>query len=308
MKNAIEVRLADLLTAGVKTRAGNRPEAVREYASILQDGGTLDAGVAFRDPDGKLWLAAGHHRKAAYESAGRPTMPCMVKEGGKWEAIEFGIQDNQKHRGERLTRQDREHNIRLVLSEKPAMSDRAIAGLCGVAPSTVGKYRGQIGQSHDRVGEDGRVYDVTNLASSPGAQPTSEPTGAEDHGVEPSEGDRCECGAPWESDGDGGHCPNCGQSHPTTPSLPNDLEDAVEPGHDEFLDRVETDGAGRPTKLVNVEDVFKSLGRLMRFVGELAEQYPGPWYAQVMALLNKANDLLTDLHETEFRIGLEETA
>ena len=56
-------------------------------------------------------------------------MPCEVRTGTVWDAIEFGIQDNLKHRGERLSNADRAHNIRLVLKTNVKLSNSAIAQL-----------------------------------------------------------------------------------------------------------------------------------------------------------------------------------
>jgi ParB-like chromosome segregation protein Spo0J len=152
-----DVALADITTDGMQTRASNRPEAVRDYADGIRAGEKFDAAVVYQDQDGTLRLAAGHHRRAAYETVGWTHMPCIVRRGDRWAAIQHGIEDNRRHRGERLTAADRRHNAELVLREQPGMSDRAIAELCGVSPSTVGKYRQsatvQIGQFIDPDGE-----------------------------------------------------------------------------------------------------------------------------------------------------------
>ena len=72
------------------------------------NGDKFDPAVVFDDGD-SIYLAAGHHRRAAYEKARCVEMPCIVKQGSKIEAIEYGVQDNLQHRGERLTNADKRH-------------------------------------------------------------------------------------------------------------------------------------------------------------------------------------------------------
>jgi ParB-like chromosome segregation protein Spo0J len=222
MEKVTKLPLKDILDEGVQTRESTRHEAVVEYASILRAGGKLDPAVVFKDEDGKIWLAAGHHRKAAHAAAKILKMPCIVKQGSRWDAIKFGIADNQKHRGERLTQEDRQHNARLVLVEQPQMSDRAIAKLCGVSPSSVGKHRNgltvQIGQSAKRVGADGRLYDVKKLSrKSRASAALKEPSAvAKEISLEPLEDDACpppcsKCGRSdlWETLADTWRCQHC---------------------------------------------------------------------------------------------------
>lgn len=157
-------------TEGVQTRKKLNPEAINDYAEVIKAGGTLDPPVLF--DDGKdFWLSAGHHRMAAYKMAGQTRMPCIVKHGSKWDAIAFGIKDDLAHKGERLSNADKRNAVEMVLKEKPEMSDRAVAELCGVNDKTVGRYRtnlqstAEIPQLANRVGKDGRTRDVSNIGS-----------------------------------------------------------------------------------------------------------------------------------------------
>ena len=157
----IQVGLDNIKVEGMETRAGIREAAVEDYEAVLESGGWLDPATVFITPDGEVLLAAGRHRYEAHRRAGYPRMPCLIRRGTQWDAIEFGIRDNAEHKGERLTAEDKRHNVQKVLEERPGMSDRAIAELCGVSASTVGKHRGatvQSGQSSERIGRDGRTY------------------------------------------------------------------------------------------------------------------------------------------------------
>jgi ParB-like chromosome segregation protein Spo0J len=161
--------IAELTTAGVETRCCLRQEAVDEFAGRIRAGEEMDPAVVYLDDGGKLYVAAGHHRKAAYAKAGEVRMPCVVRRGSQWDAIKFGIEDNQQHRGVRLSLEDKRHNVKQVLEQQPGMSDSAIASLCGVSPTTVGKYRGTLpnGKVTERIGRDGKTYDTCNLGRRP---------------------------------------------------------------------------------------------------------------------------------------------
>ncbi len=152
-----------------QTRANIDAGAVADYEHVLREGGELPAVVAFRDSDGTLRLSSGFHRRLAYSRAGRETIPTVVRDGGSWEALSFGVRDNAKHVGVRLSRQDRREAATRLLRERPNASDRAIAELAGMSPSTVGSIRATV-QLHSqavRVGKDGRAVDVSAIGKSP---------------------------------------------------------------------------------------------------------------------------------------------
>jgi hypothetical protein len=202
-----------------QTRANLRQPAIDEYAEMVRDGEPLDPAVVYRDGD-NYFLAAGFHRREAYRLAGKSEMPCMVKEGSKWAAIEAGIQDNRQHRGERLTLGDRRHNARLVLQMQPQLLDRQIADLVTLSHVTVGKYRGkleatgQIDQLEKRSGRDGkeRRQPVPKGVRTGQLATEQMPAEADDGTYDAA---HCGCGGEWVSDGHGQrYCEECKELHP----------------------------------------------------------------------------------------------
>jgi hypothetical protein len=167
-KTVTQVPLHKIQIDRTKTRASTRFQAVAEYAELISSGIDLDPAVVF-DVDGELHLASGAHRRAAYQQAGRDSMPCELRTGTLWDAIEFGIRDNQRHVGERLTTADKRHNVQVVLKAKPKLSNSAIAELCAVSDKTVAKYRAElegtseIPKSDGRVGQDGRTIQIGQI-------------------------------------------------------------------------------------------------------------------------------------------------
>ena len=85
-----DIELAKICTDQTQTRSNLREQTVIEYSELIQAGKEMDPAVVF-DVDGELHLSAGAHRRAAYKMAGRTTMPCEVRKGTLWDAIESGI-------------------------------------------------------------------------------------------------------------------------------------------------------------------------------------------------------------------------
>ena len=255
------IGLDRISTEGTQTRDGIRLPAVEEYADLIRSGAEMEPATVF--DDGKtLHLAAGHHRCEAYRRAGREQMPCIVKQGGKWDAIEYGLKDNLQHRGERLTTADKRHNIRLVLREQPKWGDEKIAELCGVSPKTVAKYRHEmeatleIPELSSRIGRDGRIRDTFNLGRKPSAvaAQAQERTVADDRAPDPfldlksgigavgatgakqatqaatrPDSEHCSCGGQWMSSGHGFRfCELCNAVHPADPEPDDDPSKAPE--------------------------------------------------------------------------------
>src|SRR4051794_30288846 len=102
----VELELDTLDYSDTQTRAALDQDAIDHYAEILRNGGKLDPALVFQEGD-RYWPATGKHRFEAHRRVGRTTMRCEIRAGGKADAIVAGCQDNERHRGVRLTRADR---------------------------------------------------------------------------------------------------------------------------------------------------------------------------------------------------------
>lgn len=101
----------------------------------------------------------GVHRTVAAQRLGIAVIPAHVS-GAETplEQIIEAARANAAH-GLRLTRAERSGIARRLLSESPALSDRKIAGIAGMSPTTVGKYRREGGASGDEHNEGGAPGD-----------------------------------------------------------------------------------------------------------------------------------------------------
>lgn len=172
-----EVRLADL-DRSLQVRASLNEEAIEDYRAMIEEGTELDPGIAYRLPDGRLALICGHHRAEAYRRAGRDSMRVEIKTGSATFAIAEGVRDNNKHRGVRLTSQDRRKVIEMILAQNPGLGDRMIAGIAGVHSDTVMRCRrrletdGTIRNADSRVGADGREISTKRIGRKVNEEPT----------------------------------------------------------------------------------------------------------------------------------------
>jgi hypothetical protein len=167
----LEISLSDLrLDDQVQQRAGGVAAAlVDEYAEDVALWLADAPVVVFYEPAAtpsvrcsillldRYWLADGFHRVAAAKKAGVQVVPCVVREGGRRDAILYAVGANAAH-GARRTHADKRKAIGTLLAdpEWSQWSDRVIAERVGVHHTTVATVR----ESNTKS------CDVANLATS----------------------------------------------------------------------------------------------------------------------------------------------
>jgi len=224
-------------------------------------------------------------------------MPCLVRPGSQWDALQYGLRDNLQHRGERLSRADQQHNIKLVLRERPGMSDRAIGELCGVSPSTVAKYRApvQVGQVTQRVGRDGKVYDTANLERTPAVVPAPGPVPEPVEQVLASNGEQPTPPAAVPELIPAQAVPVGQQAEPVAIERVQDPA-VVEPEQAQPDDDLPPDPPGPPADEAMLRQAFceavRSLGRAKKAVHDLAGLAPGTCYPATIGHLDRAGEEL----------------
>jgi ParB-like chromosome segregation protein Spo0J len=103
----------------------------------------------------------GMHRLAAARLAGREAIAVRFFEGTGEEAFEEAVRANVAH-GLPLSLADREAAAERILTGRPYVSDRFVAGVVGLAVGTVCAIRRRVGSDagRGRLGRDGRVRPV----------------------------------------------------------------------------------------------------------------------------------------------------
>ncbi len=165
----VEVVKLEDLDRSLQTRVKLDEAAIEDYTAIVENGGELDAGIAYRLPDGRLALVAGFHRAEAYRRAGIDSMSVEIREGAEFWAIRAGVADNNRHMGVRFTSADRRKVVEMLLGKFPQYGDGLVASAAGVDRSTVVRHRrrleeaGTCSNATSRIGADGREIAVGKI-------------------------------------------------------------------------------------------------------------------------------------------------
>lgn len=124
---------------GTHSRESIRDELVLEYADALRAGEVLPPGDAYDDGT-DIWLAAGFHRRNAYEAAGLSKMPLRVHAGTRLDAVIHSASADATH-GLRRSDGDKRAAVLMLLREFPDRSTEWLASTARVSWSTVDKVR-----------------------------------------------------------------------------------------------------------------------------------------------------------------------
>lgn len=110
----------------------------------------------------------GAHRLLAARILHLPSLKVEYFDGTATEALVQAVRANVTH-GKPLNLYDRERAAEGLLSREPNWSDRLIAEICGLSPTTVGRIRvrSRAKSSGHRIGRDGRMRPGTARRSNP---------------------------------------------------------------------------------------------------------------------------------------------
>lgn len=157
------------MDGGTQPRAALSDSVVDGYAEAMAGGAVFPPVEVYYDGT-DYWLADGFHRVRAAQKAELADVEATVHQGTVQDAQWHSFGANQAH-GLPRSNEDKEKTIRAALRHPKAvgMSDRSLAEHLGVHHVTVGKYRsemestGEIHQSQQRTGNDGRTINTTNI-------------------------------------------------------------------------------------------------------------------------------------------------
>lgn len=147
----------------LQSRAGTDAATVEKYAELLSDPEKeLDAIECVQEGT-RIWLWSGFHRFAAYQAAGRETIPAVITKGTKRDALRLSISANAKN-GRPLNAEDHRRAVAIILAdpEWAMWSQQSMADELGISRTTIGRILGELlGRSRERpetvTGRDGKV-------------------------------------------------------------------------------------------------------------------------------------------------------
>jgi len=149
-----EIPVADILPADSPRTGGENAEHIRQLAEV---GAKLPPIVVNRRT---MQVIDGTHRLRAAALCGADVIEVLFFDGTSTDAFILAVELNRAH-GLPLSRADRTAAAARILGTHPDWSNRRIAAVAGIAPTTVGVIRkrstDQNVQSDTRLGKDGRV-------------------------------------------------------------------------------------------------------------------------------------------------------
>lgn len=141
---------------------------VHRLGMSLENQGFLAPVVVFRDAQGKLWLADGHHRHECYRKAGKAAIPAYQIDGDRREALEFATMCNRENCLGR-TREDQRKAAFMLFAcdEWFCKSNSLIARHIGVAAETLSRWRHGYCVEHNVVPPEDRIDSKGRIACKP---------------------------------------------------------------------------------------------------------------------------------------------
>jgi predicted transcriptional regulator len=115
-----------------------RDRVVAEYAAQMAAGAVFPPITVFLDEAGTYYLADGFHRFLAAQRNEQFTIAADVHQGTRLDALWFALGANRTH-GQRLSKQDKSHAVKLALEAWPERMQRDIAAQVGCSTSLVSK-------------------------------------------------------------------------------------------------------------------------------------------------------------------------
>ena len=151
------IKLTDIrIDGGTQTRAEISNATVEEYSEAVLEGAKFPPVDVFFDGV-ENWLADGFHRYHAHKRAKVTDIAATIHNGSKDDALVFALGANRAN-GLRRTNEDKRKCVTIALDRWPQWSDRRIAEICGVSPTTVSSVRPMVSNLDtvtQRVGKDG---------------------------------------------------------------------------------------------------------------------------------------------------------
>ena len=131
---------AILVDLEVQSRVAMDMEHCRFLSGELAISGELKPILVFFDGD-KYWLANGFHRYHVYKKAGRSQIRCIVRPGGKAEAIVESARNNDGASKEKKS-EDRKKSIRMLLQipEWRNKTAKEIGDYVGLSKTTAARF------------------------------------------------------------------------------------------------------------------------------------------------------------------------
>ena len=140
----LRLKIEDLNTRNLQTRAALNEDTVQDYADAMERGDRFPAVTVFTD-GAEYYLADGFHRVEALRRIGKRAVVAELQEGDFKAALLYALKANSTH-GLRRTNADKRHALEMAWNARMELfggepSNALLAETCGVSLATVKTYR-----------------------------------------------------------------------------------------------------------------------------------------------------------------------
>ena len=146
--NMLKIKIEDLNTRDLQTRAALNEDTVSDYAEAMERGDKFPPVTVFTD-GAEYYLADGFHRVEALRRIGKKSVTAELQDGDYKAALLYALKANSTH-GLRRTNADKRHALEMAWNAREHLfggepSDALLADVCGVTRRTVLNWKSSTG-------------------------------------------------------------------------------------------------------------------------------------------------------------------
>lgn len=166
------------LDGGTQPRAGINQAVVEDYASDMEANGAEFPPVQVVYDGEAYWLWDGFHRLHARKRNGLYTVPAIVRQGTRRDAVLLSVGANATH-GFRRTNEDKRRAVLALLEDEEwrQWSDREIARRCAVSNQFVSNLRAGLSVNDGQIETRRVVRNGTEYTMTPPQRSAAPPGG-----------------------------------------------------------------------------------------------------------------------------------
>lgn len=148
--NMLKLKIEDLNTRDLQTRAALNEDTVVDYAEAMERGDKFPAVTVFTD-GAEYYLADGFHRVEALRRIGKKVVTAELQNGDYKAALLYALKANSTH-GLRRTNADKRHALEMAWNAREHLfggepSNALLAEICGVTDRWVRQWRSEQGRN-----------------------------------------------------------------------------------------------------------------------------------------------------------------
>ena len=141
--NILKIKIEDLNTRDLQTRAALNEDTVSDYAEAMERGDKFPAVTVFTD-GAEYYLADGFHRVEALRRIGKKAVMAELQDGDYKAALLYALKANSTH-GLRRTNADKRHALEMAWNAREHLfggepSQNLLADTCGISRQTVVRF------------------------------------------------------------------------------------------------------------------------------------------------------------------------